>query len=265
MSNQDPHQVRSSQPINLRTARKQGLQRQTQLNAAEQQRVAALMQRHQTAVSGSAPAKQKTMSKAMLVAVATLLTSGGALGMAVIVGSGALALLASTGVGLSGFLFARASNRRQSDQAEAFAIPQQQLQTIDDLIAKVQEESDEEVQTCLQQIRQQLDRVMQMLEDAGAVESLSLEQRFYVQQFVERYLPDSLRAYLKVPVHARNEQAILEEKTALMLLKSQLSLLQQGLSEQEIYLQENAAEHLVQQQRFLESKKDDHVNMQNIG
>lgn len=261
MSNQDSHQVRSSQPINLRTARKQGLQRQTQLNAAEQQRVAALKQRHQTAVSGSAPAKHKAMSKTMLIAGATLLSSGGALGMAVIIGSGALALLASTGVGLSGFLFARAHKRRQSDQAEAFAIPRQQLQTIDDLIAKVHEESDEEVKTCLQQIRQQLDRVMQMMEDPGAVESLSLEQRFYLQQFIERYLPDSLCAYLKVPVHTRNEQLILEEKTALMLLKSQLLLLQQGLSEHEIYLQENAAEHLVQQQRFLESKKEDHVNM----
>lgn len=260
MSNQDPHQVRSSQPINLRTARKQGLQQQTQLSAVEQQRVAALKQRHQTAVSGSVSAKQKTMSKTMLVAGATLLTSGGALGLAVIIGSGSLALLASTGVGLSGFLFARANKRRQSDQAEAFAIPRQQLQTIDDLIAKVQEESDEEVQARLQQIRQQLDRVMQMMEGAGVVESFSLEQRFYVQQFVERYLPDSLRAYLKVPVHARNEQPILEEKTALMLLKSQLSLLLQGLSEQEIYLQENAAEHLVQQQRFLESKKDNQVN-----
>lgn len=254
MTKPDPHQLRSSQPVNLRTARKQGLQQSMQLSAVEQQRVAALKQRHQTAVSGSVPAKPKAMNRTMLLAGATLLTSGGALGMAVIIGSGALAMLASTGIGLSGFLFARANKLKQLDQAGAFVLNRQQLRTLDNLIIQVSVESDEEVQVMLVRIKQQLDNVIQMLERADAVDALSFEQRFYVQQFVERYLPDSLHAYLQVPAHARHVQGILDDKTALMLLKSQLALLQQGLSEHEAKLHENAAEQLLQQQRFLESK-----------
>ncbi|MBC3882806.1 hypothetical protein H8K35_15160 [Undibacterium sp. LX40W] len=258
MSNQDPHQVRSSQPINLRTARKQASQQQAQLSAAEQQRVALLKQRHQTSLVGAASPKQSHMTSGKLIAGGTLLCSGGMLGVAIIGGSGILAAIAAAGVGLSGFLYlhgVRENKRKHVEQALPFVFQLDHLQRVDQLIAKVNAESDEEVQVSLQQIRQQLDRVMQMLANADSRLSLNLEQRFYLQQFVERYLPDSLQAYLKVPAQARCDQVIVENKTALMLLKSQLILLQQGLQEHESHLQENATEQLVQQQRFLEAKQ----------
>lgn len=258
MPNQDPHQVHSSRPINLRTARKQALQQQVQLSAAEQQRVAQLKQRHQTSLAGAESPKQARMTSGILIAGGSLLCSGGVLGMAIIGGSGILAATAAIGVGLSGFLYLRGvreSKRQQEVQALPFGFQADHLQRLDHLIVKANAESDEEVQLSLQQIRQQLDRVMQMLANADSTLSLNLEQRFYLRQFVERYLPDSLQAYLKVPAQARFDQVIVENKTALMLLKSQLILLQQGLQEHESHLQESAAEQLVQQQRFLEAKQ----------
>jgi DNA-directed RNA polymerase specialized sigma54-like protein len=71
---------------------------------------------------------------------------------------------------------------------------------------------------------------------------------------LQRYLPDSLESYLRVPSQARLSQAVQGEQTALDLLLDQLQLLHKEINHREQGLTKNAAEQLMRQQRFLEAK-----------
>ncbi|RTL34169.1 MAG: hypothetical protein EKK53_27140 [Burkholderiales bacterium] len=88
----------------------------------------------------------------------------------------------------------------------------------------------------------------------GAMGALAPQDRLFVTQCVARYLPDSLEAYLRLPAARRAEPLGEGQPSGDAVLIEQLLTLQQGLARRLQPLQDEAAEALLRQQRFLQAK-----------
>lgn len=90
---------------------------------------------------------------------------------------------------------------------------------------------------------------------AATDEHFRLEDRHYLVECLRRYVPDSLEAYLRVPVAQRRSALDHQGESAEALLSHQLALLLQEVERREEALGRSAAEGLRRQHRFLESKR----------
>ena len=77
----------------------------------------------------------------------------------------------------------------------------------------------------------------------------------YLRECLRRYVPDSVTAYLGVPVAQRQEPLLDDQPCAQVALLQQLDLLLEEILLREKKIGRSAAEQLVSQQRFLASKK----------
>ena len=97
-------------------------------------------------------------------------------------------------------------------------------------------------------------RIAPLLARCPSNEVFTQDDRFYVIELVRRYLPDTLHAYLQVPINQR-ETPTADGRSASVLLQEQIEVLQTELSKREALLVQLASEGLHQQQRFLKSKQ----------
>ncbi|MCU0755673.1 MAG: hypothetical protein MUE46_11220 [Xanthomonadales bacterium] len=102
----------------------------------------------------------------------------------------------------------------------------------------------------LRDLKQALARISGLV-SAGA--RLGSEDQLFLNECLRRYIPDTLEAYLAIPVAARTLTAAAPE-SPLQLAQQQLGLLQQELELREQQLLRDAAEALHRQQRFLQAK-----------
>ncbi len=86
-------------------------------------------------------------------------------------------------------------------------------------------------------------------------EHFTLEDRLFLRECLRRYLPDSLQAFLRVPAAQRNAQLHDGQPSAEQALLQQLRMLHEEVLQREKKIGRSAAEHVLRQQRFLESKK----------
>ena len=86
-------------------------------------------------------------------------------------------------------------------------------------------------------------------------EHFTVEDRMYLRECLRRYIPDSLQAYLRVPVAQRHVPLLSGQPCAQVALLQQLDLLLEEIQLRETKIGRSAAEHLVRQQQFLASKK----------
>ncbi|WMW81157.1 hypothetical protein RF679_02455 [Undibacterium cyanobacteriorum] len=263
MSDQEKNLPSSTAPINARTAVKP-LAKTATLHPLEAKKIEAIKHRYLQAkqmpenFSRShlrAPIYRLPATMAFIpsvfVSVAALVN-----GNAWMLGAGFIALVGSG-------LWLRQTLKTQTKLLESLSwFEVDDLQKLDDLLERVTQQSDVQLQQMLSDMRQLLSRVIDLqlsLYQAGQSHRTDLEREFYLREFIGRYWPDTLHAYLQVSPEARDQATQLDGKTAHELLYSQLALLQEGLCLHQQALQEvtqqHAIEQLIQQQVFLESKK----------
>ncbi len=86
-------------------------------------------------------------------------------------------------------------------------------------------------------------------------EHFTQDDRMFLVESLRRYIPDSLEAYLRVPSEQRSQALLPEASSAEVALAKQLSFLQEEIEKRSKKIGRSAAEDLLKQQRFLESKK----------
>lgn len=82
----------------------------------------------------------------------------------------------------------------------------------------------------------------------------TLDDRLYLRECLRRYVPDSLQAYLRVPVAQRQAPLPGNQPCAQAALLQQLGLLLHEVQLREQKIGHGAADQLLRQQRFLASK-----------
>lgn len=89
----------------------------------------------------------------------------------------------------------------------------------------------------------------------GVDEHFTNEDRMYLRECLRRYVPDTLEAFLRVPLAHRNSPLLEGQASPESTMLRQLSMLQEEIIQREKKIGRSAAEGLMKQDRFLESKR----------
>ena len=264
MAPDDPNESRyavGSGPINRRTAAR-ALREADELhdpdaapNAPVQRRVQQLRSRHlagaplaaaHAGATGPSAARLKRRTLALALAGTASLSAslfapgpwgvGAALGLGAALWAGALLQMKRTA--------------RSQAAGAALLPPLVRLEVLESLDAQIERAVAELPEAALQallRLKQSLTRVIDLANDREARQALIGEDAYYVGACAERYLPDALQAFAKVP-------ALHREGGASQALGAQLDLMQQTLTRLETQLAAGASEALLKQQRFLQAK-----------
>lgn len=100
----------------------------------------------------------------------------------------------------------------------------------------------------LRSLKATLVRMLPLMAQAGVSAAFTLDDRHYVIEALRRYLPDSLQAFLQLPVH---------DVAATTLLDQQLDLMLTELGKRELVLKQEARQILERQGQFLGSKRSE--------
>lgn len=172
-----------------------------------------------------------------------------------------LATIAGTSMVFSAGLMLYARSKPIIDDANGIASPTlfefASVQAFDQALACIEDELSDELRTQLIAFKHQIYRLALLAQQNNHLNILSAESRYYLNQSLLRYLPDSLQSYLRIPIATRNSQIIDQDCTAEQLLIKQISMLQQEFEKYEREFNRSAAEELIQQQRFLELKRQE--------
>lgn len=129
-------------------------------------------------------------------------------------------------------------------------LPAAALQALDELLARAAPQMPALATDALKAIKQDL----ALAQQPALLGRLPLQDRSFVQLCVERYLPDSLEAYLRIPAARRAQPLACDEPSADAALARQLESLREGLQRRLRPLHDEAGEALLRQQRFLDQK-----------
>ena len=128
------------------------------------------------------------------------------------------------------------------------------LERLDGLLEQVGKLSAPATVDLLVAFKETLIRCVTLASEAQTSSALLSEDTLFIGQTVRRYVPDSLQAFLKVPAAERDTCAMDDGKTATILLREQLQLIEQKIKQCEARLNLQSGEALLQQQRFLAAK-----------
>lgn len=264
MTSLDPKYVAADRPVNRRTSAKFNKEKTT-IPAALQERLTALRTKHRFGaplaeqiriLQNGESTKKYTPASIFVGVIFTLSILTGLL--AAIQKSLPMAGLAGLslvcGVGVWWQVNKKKATIAQYDISTTRLFDDASLTAFDQALESLGEELDEDIYQQLLQLKRQIINITVIASKLNIDEHCSIDDRHYLRESLRRYLPDSLQSYLRVPAGMRSSQRVTADHTASDLLKQQLSLLQTELSKREVQLTKNAAEQLVQQQRFLEEK-----------
>lgn len=175
-----------------------------------------------------------------------------------------LVVLMATGVAIAAFgalgwkvVHAKARTavpqRATGGAQPALLFDPQTLAIFDAALEKAGAELDENCAARLLSIKEAFKRMGS--QSAAHDEHFTVEDRMYLRECLRRYVPDSLQAYLRVPVAQRHQPLLSDQPCAQVALLQQLDLLLNEVRLREKKLARSAAGHLVRQQQFLASKK----------
>lgn len=242
-----------SQPVNRRTRQLQPSSSEGQPEVV-QQRQQQLRARHE--LGRPLAAGPRPVAKAAPLPLAARVQAGvgvaslsGALFVSQPVVVGVLVVLGTAGLGWA----AHGVWRRRlapGEPGQEAVLPGAALQALDLLLVRAAPEMPAPATEVLKAIKQDLERVQQ----PGLLSRLAMQDRSFVQLCVERYLPDSLEAYLRIPAARRGQPLASGEPSADEALAQQLAALREGLQRRLQPLQDQAGEALLRQQRFLDVK-----------
>ena len=265
-SEEDPRLISGEGPINLRTALKQkrSLDARTP-HAALQERIERVHTRNRFGISlvdhlaSSQASVQKTASGAHIAlgvlaacgCVVALLGAIQSLMLLVLVG------IAIAGCGAVGWKIVHDKVSKASGPGAgappAGLFDPASLAAFDTALEKAAAELDEENAARLLAIKEAFKRIGH--QPVSPDEHFTVDDRMYLRECLRRYVPDSVAAYLRVPMAQRGEPLLNDQPCAQIALLHQLDLLLEEIRLREKKIGRSAAEQLVRQQRFLDSKK----------
>lgn len=144
-----------------------------------------------------------------------------------------------------------AASRSEGPRAPLF--DKKTLTAFDEALQATASELSPAVHAVLRRIKAAL---AQAAQHAGPVdEHFTQDDRMFLVECLRRYIPDSLEAYLRVPPNQRSHALSPQEPSPQDALAQQLLMLQDEIEKRSKKIGRSAAENLLKQQRFLESKK----------
>ena len=264
----DPRLVSGDGPVNPRTAlqheRGQGLQsQQTGQQPAQlrermervhaRNRFGVSLQEHflSTHTARQLPASGLQTGLGVGVACGILVAMLGGIQSSVVLTAAGLVLAACSALGWK-VVHARARAPSTQGVQPAVLFDPQTLAAFDEALRQAAAELDEPCAACLLAIKEAFQRIsgQPVVQDAHFTQ----EDRLYLRECLRRYVPDSLQAYLRVPVAQRQAPLPGNQPCARAALLQQLGLLLHEVQLREQKLGHSAAEQLLRQQRFLASK-----------
>lgn len=265
---EDSRLISSEGPINRRTA----LKKERRLDAEQRTPPAHLQERIQRVHMRTRFGRSLVEHLAASPMSAQKPASGGQIAFGVIAACGAvLALLgaiqsfmgllaAGIAIAACGALGWKVVHDKSSaaDKTQAGAQPPllfdlAALATFDSLLEKAAADLDDESASRLLAIKEAFKRIGN--QTVSHDEHFTVEDRMYLRECLRRYIPDSVEAYLHVPAAQRREALLDGQPCAQAALLEQLDLLLEEIRLREKKIGRSAAEQLVNQQRFLVSKK----------
>lgn len=248
--------VTSERPVNRRTA---GAQAPT-VNPVVRERLEATRARNRLGPSLTGqlrkPVVARKIDALMIVSGIGATLSTGAIFLAWMQSSMILGLVGlGSLVGALTLLIWRAGSDARTGPFNEVAgvLDEESLELLDTALARALTELPEDLATQLTALKELVVRIGRQMSIA-ADEHFTMDDRFYVRECVRRYLPDSLAAYIQVPRAHRMVSLGSDGQTTESMLRSQVELIEKELLRKEAKLAESAAQQLVRQQRFLESK-----------
>jgi len=259
----DRNYVTASAPVNRRTAGAQAPAAQP-VNPVVQERLAATRARTRLGPAlveqvrtGPAKAQHTPLRAITVVGAVVAAASGVALFLAWLQASVPMGAAGAAGL-LAGLVMAQRGMRAHPGAVgqAAPAMPlfdEACLQALDRALTQLAPEVPEGVATQLTTLKQVIVRIARQGGAVTADENFTVDDRLYLGECVRRYLPDTLQSYLAVP-RTQRDAPMLDGRSAAQLLASQLDLLLTEMQKREAAMARSAADQLVRQQRFLQSK-----------
>ena len=246
-SEEDSRLISGDGPVNRRTAlqpqhRAPQQRSQRAAPAALQQRMERVHTRHRF---GAPLAEQLAASRVSAQAPAS--------GAQIVLGVLAASAVAVVGAIAWKVVHDRANASAGGSAASASLFDSAALAAFDAALDTAAAELDEAHSTRLLAIKDTFKRIGQqpVVQDGH----FTVEDRLYLRECLRRYVPDSIAAYLRVPVAQRAQQLWNDQPCAQVALRQQLDLLLEEICLRETKIGRSAAEQLAGQQRFLAAKK----------
>lgn len=143
---------------------------------------------------------------------------------------------------------------RRGRLVSAFLVSEADAQALDRYLDQVATRLPQGALDRLSRIKECLARLLPLLTDERQAIDVPLEERFFAQQLVSRYLPDSCRHYVAWLETAGNTMQVDADKTAEQSLCEQIDLLQVRLDRVLAAVTASQAEHLTNHGAFLRGK-----------
>lgn len=266
-SEEDSRLISGEGPVNLRTALKQKRvldDSKRQQNSPLQERIERIHTRNRFGVSlvdhlaASRASAQKPASGAH-IALGVLAACGCVVALLGAIQSLLLLVVAGMAVAVGAAIgWKIVHNRANAASAGAGAAPAglfdpASLAAFDAALETAATELDDENAARLLSIKEAFKRIGHQV--ASPDEHFTVDDRLYLRECLRRYVPDSVTAYLRVPVAQRGQPLLSDQPCAQVALRQQLDLLREEIRLRETKIGRSAAEQLASQQRFLASKK----------
>lgn len=265
-SEEDSRLISGDGPVNRRTALKQKRvldDAKRQLNSPLQERIERMHARNRWGVSlvehlaVSRGAVQKPASGAQ-IAWGVLTACGSVVALLGAIESLMLLVLAGIALAVGGAIGWKIAHDRANACSGASAAPvalfdAASLAAFDAALEKTAAELDEENAARLLAIKEAFKRIGNQA--TAPDEHFTVDDRLYLRECLRRYVPDSVTAYLRVPVAQRGQPLLSDQPCAQVALRQQLDLLLEEIRLRETKIGRSAAEQLASQQRFLASKQ----------
>jgi len=264
-SDEEPHVISADRPINRRTALLAQRKREEAQAPTNPEVLERVLRVHLRNTMGAPLAQQLGGRPQALQAPSGLLIGSGVL-MACGAVAGLLGIIQSSGItvlggaviaaaGLVGVVWARRQTGNATNRATPAAplFDPSTLDAFDRVLEDASAELGDAAAHKLMDIKGSIVRIATHAQ--GVDEHFTNEDRLYLRECLRRYVPDTLEAFLRVPAGQRNTLLIDGQATAEATMLRQLSTLHEEIAEREKKIGRSAAEGLMKQDRFLESKR----------
>lgn len=265
-SDEEPHVISADGPINRRTALLEQRRREEAQAPANPEVLERVLRVHLRNAMGAPLAQQLVIERSggqlapsgLLIGSGVLMACGTVFGLLGVIQSSGVTVLGGAAigaVGLMGIIWAR----RQAGTGTDLATPAQPLfdpatlDAFDRVLEDASVDLGDAAAHKLMDIKASIVRIATHAK--GVDEHFTNEDRLYLRECLRRYVPDTLEAFLRVPAGQRNTPLLDGHATAEATMLRQLSTLHEEIAQREKKIGRSAAEGLMKQDRFLESKR----------
>lgn len=254
-------------PINRRTALLEQRQREEAHTPVNPEVLERILRAHRRNALGAPLAQQLAAVErpgapqaptVLFIGSGVLVACGAVIGLLGVIQSSSATVgsgVAAGMVGLMGLFWARRRSRNGSDATWPVQplFDPETLDAFDRVLDETCAELGDAAMHPLMDIKQSIASIARHAR--GVDEHFTTEDKLFLRECLRRYIPDTLEAFLRVPAGQRNTALLDSQATAEATLLRQLLALREEIAQREKKIGRSAAEGLMQQDRFLASKR----------